>query len=177
MRRRNADDQMTPMVGLGLVRRGPDEGDGSAGSAYTKPARAGGAERAATVAAAGRIVPFGRPKERRAMHPSQPRPTPISRHPRYEERSAMAYQMLSYMTLEARRRDMLAEAERARTIAEASAATRVGRRTVATAVATMRRHVGTAMVCAGERLQGAQGAEAVPSADARSTVGALRIAR
>ena len=89
----------------------------------------------------------------------------------------MAYQMLPYMTAEARRQDMLAEAERARTVAEAQVTTRADRRTAATAVAAMRRRIGTAMVRAGERLQGAHGAEAVPSGDAPSAAGALRIAR
>ena len=84
---------------------------------------------------------------------------------------------LSHVYAESRRQDMLAEAERARTVAEAQVTTRADRRTAATAVAAMRQRIGTAMVRAGERLQGAHGAEAVPSGDAPSAAGALRIAR
>ena len=126
----------------------------------------------------GRRTPPGHPKEHRAMHPSHPshpRPTPISRHRRYEERSAMTYQPLTDLYAENRRQDLVAEAEHARTIARARA-TRTDRGP-ATIVA-LRRQIGTALVQTGERLQGARGAGAADlELDADPTAGVLRLAR
>ena len=69
-----------------------------------------------------------------------------------------------------RRRDLMAEAEHARRLALAvDAATR--RSVVAVAVAALRRQVGVALVRAGQRVHGAE------PADALSTVGTLRTAR
>ncbi len=128
----------------------------------------------------------GRPAHAMEQRPMHPRPlsgnrvpTPIDRY-RTTERPTMnaADLNLTYLRANARRRELLAEAEYARAVAQATATRRpVGTRTP---IAVLRRYAGTALVRAGERLQGAQRREAMSELDldtASAIGGALRIAR
>lgn len=172
MRRRTSDDRDAPVAG-----RRP-RGDGLAVIPDTIPTSPSGrAARTANVTA-GRPSPLARRQETRAMHlqpPRHERPTPISRHHRYEERSVMTYQPLTYLTAEARRQQMMAEAEMARSVAQAQPA-RTAR--PAAIVAAVRRQIGTALVQTGERLQGAGTApELEVELDTNPSGGVLRLAR
>ena len=174
MRGQITDDRTGPVAA-----RRHDGGEGLTMIPNTRPTTDGRPERAAIVAA-GQRTPPERPKERPAMSPSarsQPRPTPISRHRRYEERFAMTYQPLAYINAESRRQSMLAEAERERTVAQARAAARTNRAS-AIVVAALRRAVGTALILTGERLQGARAGDAPElELDATPPAGVLRLAR
>ena len=77
---------------------------------------------------------------------------------------------LEHAVADLRRRDLMAEAGRARRLALAVGAT-TRRSVVAVAVAALRRQVGVALVRAGQRVHGAE------PADALSTVRTLRTAR
>lgn len=81
---------------------------------------------------------------------------------------------LPHLYAEARRQELLAEAEQARRVSQLAPRGASRRSGVASAVAMVRRQVGSALVRAGERVQGVGGE---PARDALPSIGTLRAAR